>query len=352
MLYRNNSDNDKNIAGFKLVSLQKLTQKVKILIIDSDISMAARIKQFLEQNNCEAIVAENGCNGIYNAIVFKPDVILSEIYLPDIEGFIIHRELNNYKSSIKTKFIYMTKYKLSFFIREAKRLGADELLEKPLKCDELLRAIFHAIENKENISTDENKKDISTEVYSGSGNNGRTEVSEYNYKPGFRFFDPRKVIVGRDGVKAQKETKQINETPGFDSPGKRPYEKYHFEGLAVIIVNLFYASHREAISFRKFLFPVLAGETRKVIIDLSQIEHIDSSFTGVLVEASRQYGTQGNCGIRLVFDSNRSSINPFIVKWIRKNFQTYDNLNYAIKCFNSSGGGNKKVSLSSREYIM
>ncbi len=330
--------------------LLNVVPKRRILIIDDDQSYANKLKIFLESNNLEVIISKSGSNGIYNAIVTKPDIILSEIFLPDIDGLTVLEELNKFKTHLNFHFIYMSRYFLSYLVRQAMELGAEDFLIKPIKCEELLKTFAQLTKKENNFNSDSNDKFLdydAKEIETSNKDNtdsSRDDSAEDYFAAGFRLIDPRKVVINFESLQENEKDELPINAFQIDRKELNEYEKFNFNELTLIIVNLSTGSQKEAISFRDFLFPIISQNPNKILIDLSQIEFMDSAFTGVLVEASKRFKMYNNSEIRLVFDGSRSTINPFIMEWIQKNFKTYDNLNYAVSCFDENCDVQKAVS--------
>jgi DNA-binding response OmpR family regulator len=59
----------------------------KVLLIDSDGSLASRFEPYLKVHGYEVLVAKEGGEGMIQALSAKPDVIFLDGYLPDATGF-------------------------------------------------------------------------------------------------------------------------------------------------------------------------------------------------------------------------------------------------------------------------
>lgn len=76
--------------------------KKKILIVEDDKMISSMYKTKLEQNGFEAVVANNGAEGVELAAKEKPDLIFMDVILPQLDGFSALQEL---KTNSKTKKI-------------------------------------------------------------------------------------------------------------------------------------------------------------------------------------------------------------------------------------------------------
>lgn len=120
--------------------------KKKVLIIDDEPSILLVSKCRLEAGNYEVITASGGKEGIEKAFTFKPDLILLDIIMPELDGFEVCRRL---KASEETKeipvIIFLASSAEEYFTQKAAELGAAGYIEKPFESDYLLSII------KENI---------------------------------------------------------------------------------------------------------------------------------------------------------------------------------------------------------
>ena len=61
-------------------------EKKKILIVDDEKDLRDALQSALEEAGYETIVAEDGNIGIHKALIFKPDLILLDILMPNKNG--------------------------------------------------------------------------------------------------------------------------------------------------------------------------------------------------------------------------------------------------------------------------
>lgn len=140
-----------------------------ILIIDNNREFRENIEEILQLANYNVLSAENGKQGIEHAKNHKPDLILCDINMPELDGYCVLRALNNIPEKAGIPFILMTAHSENADFRKGMELGADDYLTKPFGADTLLRAVstrlnkYHLMKNliehqhqKLNSFTDEN----------------------------------------------------------------------------------------------------------------------------------------------------------------------------------------------------
>lgn len=110
----------------------------KVLLIEDESTIRRFLKVSLESNSFEILEAVNGKEGISMAGSHRPDVILLDIGLPDIDGFNIIKQLREWSS---TPIIVLTVHDREEEKVQALDLGADDYLTKPFGVPELLARI-------------------------------------------------------------------------------------------------------------------------------------------------------------------------------------------------------------------
>jgi DNA-binding response OmpR family regulator len=117
----------------------------KILIIDDSNSIRAELASFLSFENYEVIEAEDGLTGFELAKKHLPDLIISDVLLPEMDGFEEFAELRKNPETANIPFIFLTGMtSLSSHIRA---LGAEDFFTKPYY-PELLLAKIKALLNE------------------------------------------------------------------------------------------------------------------------------------------------------------------------------------------------------------
>ncbi len=113
----------------------------KILVIESEIESRNIFLECLKEKGFDAIGAENGLIGIHWAQQHLPDLIISDIIMPDIDGYRVLTALRQNSITAIIPLIFVTNKATRYDIRKGMDLGADDYLTKPCTVEELLRAI-------------------------------------------------------------------------------------------------------------------------------------------------------------------------------------------------------------------
>jgi DNA-binding response OmpR family regulator len=125
-----------------------------ILLIEDNSEIRENTSEILSLANYEVLTAENGRVGVELAQRTKPDLIVCDIMMPELDGYGVLHILNKKPDTASIPFIFLTAKTERMDIRKGMNLGADDYLTKPFNDTELLDAIEvrlrkHAIRKKE-----------------------------------------------------------------------------------------------------------------------------------------------------------------------------------------------------------
>ena len=97
----------------------------KILIIDGQPEMRRNLTTILELEKFQRLAAENGRVGVELAKKEKPDLILSEIVMPELDGFAVITAIRGTPETESIPFIFLTAKGEKRDVRTGMSLGAD-----------------------------------------------------------------------------------------------------------------------------------------------------------------------------------------------------------------------------------
>jgi DNA-binding NarL/FixJ family response regulator len=113
----------------------------KILVIEDEAEMRRNITSLLRYHDYEPIAAENGRAGVEAARRDKPDLILCDVMMPELDGYGVLQALQTDSSLARIPFIFLTAKGEKDDLRSGMNLGADDYLTKPVANADLVRAI-------------------------------------------------------------------------------------------------------------------------------------------------------------------------------------------------------------------
>lgn len=123
----------------------------KILIIEDQAPMRRNVALMLEMEGYQTCTAENGHVGIEVAIKERPDLILCDVMMPEVDGYGVVQALREEKAFANTPFIFLTAKSDRNDVRIGMNFGADDYLTKPVMRDDLLAAVQTRLVRAESI---------------------------------------------------------------------------------------------------------------------------------------------------------------------------------------------------------
>ncbi len=113
----------------------------KILVIEDEPGIRTNLSLMLRAEGFAVTAAENGRIGVERAREIVPDLIISDVMMPELDGFGVLAALREDARFGATPFILLTALDDRANMRRGMNLGADDYLPKPFTRDELLDAV-------------------------------------------------------------------------------------------------------------------------------------------------------------------------------------------------------------------
>ena len=130
----------------------------KILVIDDEEWLREMIHLALQQRGFEVIEAANGADGIEVARKELPDLILCDINMGKVDGYLTLSSLRNEAPTAAIPFILMTGLADSAGMRHGMELGADDYLPKPFTTEGLYAAVDARLKKAQTIRDEAERK--------------------------------------------------------------------------------------------------------------------------------------------------------------------------------------------------
>lgn len=112
-----------------------------ILIIEDEENFRLPLCDFLTLENFNVIAAANGCTGLQLAKELHPDLIICDLRLDDIDGFVVLEHLRADLTTFNIPLIFLTADANKNSYNRAMQLGANAYITKPVELGTLLDAI-------------------------------------------------------------------------------------------------------------------------------------------------------------------------------------------------------------------
>ncbi|MFA6455960.1 MAG: response regulator [Bacteroidota bacterium] len=112
-----------------------------ILIIDDDEDVRITLSNTLKGEGFECLTAGSGKEGIEQALVQRPDLVLCDIMMSEMNGFETLNAFREHENLLPIPFIFLSGHNESKIMRQSMELGADDFLAKPLNTKDVSAAI-------------------------------------------------------------------------------------------------------------------------------------------------------------------------------------------------------------------
>ncbi len=123
-----------------------------ILVIEDDQNVRLPLVDVLEANGYSVLSATNGREGIKIARDEEPDLVISDIMMPEVDGYGVFDALQDDPHTAVIPFIFLTAKTGAADVREGLGLGADDYLTKPFEVKDLLETIRTRMEKYQRIT--------------------------------------------------------------------------------------------------------------------------------------------------------------------------------------------------------
>lgn len=120
----------------------------KILVIEDETPVRLNILELLEAEEFEVVGAENGMIGVLWALEYVPDLIVSDVMMPELDGYGVLATLREDPATATIPFIFLSAKADKADLRQGMELGADDYLTKPFTRSELLQSIIARLEKQ------------------------------------------------------------------------------------------------------------------------------------------------------------------------------------------------------------
>lgn len=134
----------------------------KILVIEDEPEMRRNLLTILKLEKFAAVGAENGRVGLEMVKRERPDLILCDVMMPELDGHGVLAALRESEATASIPFIFLTAKGEKADLRSGMNLGADDYLTKPVAKADLLHAIAARLRRSEQRTPREFKPDFSS----------------------------------------------------------------------------------------------------------------------------------------------------------------------------------------------
>ena len=123
--------------------------KQKILIVEDDLDVADMLNAYFRVQGYEIITVNWGEDGVRACQTSRPDIVILDIRLPDIDGYEVARRLRSNRRTADIPIIFLTEKRDRSERLQGLELGADDYITKPFDVQELRLRIRNALRRAE-----------------------------------------------------------------------------------------------------------------------------------------------------------------------------------------------------------
>jgi chemosensory pili system protein ChpA (sensor histidine kinase/response regulator) len=131
-----------------LIAKDQNIDTISIMVIDDSITVRRVTSKILEKNHFNVILAKDGKEALEKLQIFTPNIILSDIEMPNMDGFELLKNLKNSDKYKKIPVIMITSRTADKHKNYAFELGVNGFLGKPYQEEELLEKINELLKTK------------------------------------------------------------------------------------------------------------------------------------------------------------------------------------------------------------
>ncbi len=150
--YRNSDDlsNYEPLESFKNVSVSSTAKEATVLVVDDNDQLRHYLYELLS-TKYNVLVAENGMRAYEIAIAEQPDLILSDIVMPQMTGMEMCKRIKNNEATSHISVVLLTARDLVSTEIDSWKTGADGFISKPFNVEVLMSRIGNLISSKDKM---------------------------------------------------------------------------------------------------------------------------------------------------------------------------------------------------------
>jgi chemosensory pili system protein ChpA (sensor histidine kinase/response regulator) len=138
------SVNVKNVKS----KAKKVVKKSQALVVDDSLTMRKVLSRLLEREGYEVLVAKDGMDAMELLQITVPDIILTDIEMPRMDGFGLSRNIRDDVRLANTPLIMISSRTADKHQNLAKEIGVDAFFGKPVQDEELIEKMKELLKSK------------------------------------------------------------------------------------------------------------------------------------------------------------------------------------------------------------
>lgn len=128
---------------------------ISVLLVDDSVSMRIELGDALRERGLRVRVAENGLLALSAALKRPPDVILTDVEMPEMDGWTFVRTVRARPSLAQIPIVFLTRLSDDLSRLKGYRLGVDDYLPKSMAPDEIIARMQGVLARRQQVTTNE-----------------------------------------------------------------------------------------------------------------------------------------------------------------------------------------------------
>ena len=118
-------------------------ENISILYVEDEANIRDEMLEILELEFENIYVGKNGEEGLQIYKKYTPNLVISDIQMPVLDGISMSKEIMTLNPDVK--IILITAFNEKSFVDDAKEIGIEEYVNKPVKINKLFESIERCI---------------------------------------------------------------------------------------------------------------------------------------------------------------------------------------------------------------
>jgi len=129
---------------------------MKILVVENDPTSLKLTAEVLQMDGHVVMLAISADQAIESIKTVRPDVILLDLNLPNVEGLAVARQCRKDHSMRRVPIVAVTAYPLNYAREDALAAGCDDYIQKPINTRTLAKRLEELVAAKANLEVARN----------------------------------------------------------------------------------------------------------------------------------------------------------------------------------------------------
>ena len=109
----------------------------RILLVDDEEGFALLLSGILKKDGYEVELAHDGQEGLEKLKTFTPDVIISDVVMPKLDGIEMFKQIRATPQTAAIPFLFISGYQDQQILERARKIGVFGILQKPIDVEQI-----------------------------------------------------------------------------------------------------------------------------------------------------------------------------------------------------------------------